>query len=226
MIILIFWQNVYKCLQTVNLLNNIIMNKVEKWKNDYRCYDNRCPEVDATKYLLQNNDIMRNFLIVAGLDFIEGNYFHNQKVPNSGIQSRPDHRFEKEKLIIEFDGLQHYQKIDEIKKDRRKDKIYRDMGYTIIRIPFFVQPSSETLKHYFNVDKELNLQYPHGFIIYNSTPPSNFCPLGIERFINEFKKLPESVKKDIAKSLNKLIELGESEEYVIPKQCKEILGFD
>ncbi|MFN2368213.1 MAG: DUF559 domain-containing protein, partial [Desulfurivibrionaceae bacterium] len=85
-------------------------------------------------------------------------------VPNSGILNRPDHRFEKEKKIIEFDGIQHYQDIDVIKKDRKKDEVYGAMGYRIIRIPFFVQPSSETLKHYFNIDGELQLQYPHGFI--------------------------------------------------------------
>lgn len=141
------------------------MPKVEKWKNDYRNYDIRCPEVDDTKYLLQNNEIMKGFLRAAGLNFDENNYYHNRKVPDSGIQNRPDHRFNKEKVIVEFDGIQHYQKIDEIKKDRMKDKVYGQMGYKIIRIPFFVQPSTETLKYYFNVDAELELQYPHGFII-------------------------------------------------------------
>lgn len=200
------------------------MTKVEKWKNDYRNYDKRCPEVDDTKYLLQNNDIMKSFLRTAGLDFDENNYFQNRKVPNSGIQNRPDHRFEKEKIIVEFDGIQHYQKIDEIKKDRMKDKVYGEMGYKIIRIPFFVQPSSETLKHYFNVEGTLDLQYPHGFIIYDSTPPTNFCSLGLDRFIDEFEKFPDIVKKDIVNSLKKLIELGEEKEYVIPKQFESIFN--
>jgi hypothetical protein len=195
------------------------MTKVEKWKNDYRNYDPRCPEVDDTKYLLENNEIMKNFLHSAGFDFSEGNYFHNRAVPNSGILNRPDHRFEDEKIIVEFDGIQHYQNIDIIKKDRKKDEVYKAMEYTIIRIPFFVQPSSETLMHYFNIKGELQLQYPHGFIIYDSTPPTNFCSLGLERFIEEFEKFPETIKKDIVKSFKKLIHLGEKEEYVIPKQC-------
>lgn len=200
-----------------------LRTKIEQWKNDYRNYDLRCPEVDDTKYLLQNNDIMKKFLLAAGLDFSENNYSHNKTVPNSKIQNRPDHRFEKERIIVEFDGLQHYQNINEIKKDRKKDKLYGKMGYKIIRIPFFVQPSTETLKHYFDVDKELYLLYPHGFIIYNSRPPSNFCALGLDRFIDEFEKFPETIKKNIVKSLKKLIDLGEDKEYVIPEKHKDLL---
>ncbi|TLS75054.1 DUF559 domain-containing protein [Mariprofundus erugo] len=200
------------------------MAKVEKWKNDYRNYDSRCPEVDDTKYLLENNSIMTSFLRAAGFHFSEENYFHNKTVPDSGIRNRPDHRFIKEKVIIEFDGLQHYQNIDVIKKDRKKDAVYGKMGYRIIRVPFFIQPSTETLNHYFHIEGELQLQYPHGFIIYDSTPPTYFCSLGLERFIDEFNKLPDTVKNDIVKSLDKLISLGEQKEYVIPKQCERMFN--
>jgi hypothetical protein len=98
--------------------------KRAKWKDDYRNYEPRCPEVDDTKYLLEKNDIMKSFLCAAGLDFNAENYFKNKKVPDSGIGNLPDHRFENEKIIIEFDGIQHYQKINEIKKDRLKDMVY------------------------------------------------------------------------------------------------------
>jgi hypothetical protein len=196
--------------------------KTAKWKDDYRNYEPRCPEVDDTKYLLDNNDIMISFLTAAGFDFSAENYSHDRVVPGSGIIKRPDHRFKKEMIIIEFDGIQHYQNINNIKTDRIKDEVYRKMGYKIIRIPFFVQPSSETLKYYFKIDGELELQYPHGFIIYDSTPPANFCSLGLDRFIDEFEHFPDTVRKDIVKSLRKLIELGEEKEYVIPRQFESI----
>lgn len=196
--------------------------KRAKWKDDYRNYEPRCPEVDDTKYLLENNDIMISFLTATGFDFSTENYSHNRAVPNSGIQNRPDHRFEKEKIIVEFDGIQHYQKIDNIKKDKLKDDVYSRMGYKVIRIPFFVQPSSEILKYYFDIDRKLDLKFPHGFIIYDSTPPTNFCSLGLDRFIDEFQQFPEIVKKDIVKSLRKLIELGEERIYVIPRQFETI----
>ena len=193
-------------------------NKISNWKKNYLNYEPRCPQLDDTKYLLENNNIMKQFLKTAGFDFSPDNYFHNKAVPESGIKNRPDHRFIKEKVIIEFDGIQHYQNIHNIKVDRLKDEIYREMGYKIIRIPFYVQPSSETLKYYFDIEKELQLQYPHGFIIYDSKPPTNFCSLGLDRFIYEFIKFPQSVKVDIVKSLRKLIDLGEEKEYVIPSQ--------
>ena len=73
--------------------------KKAKWKDNYRDYEPRCPEVDDTKYLLEKNSIMISFLQAAGLDFSDGNYFQNKKVPDSGIGNLPDHRFEKEKII-------------------------------------------------------------------------------------------------------------------------------
>lgn len=200
------------------------MKKIDQWKENYRNYDPRCSEVDETKYLLENNDIMKEFLKNTNFDFSEGNYFYNKTVPNSKITNRPDHRFEKEKIIIEFDGLQHYQNINVIKNDKKKDNVYSKMGYTIIRIPFFIQPSSETLKYFFNIDKDLTLQYPHGFIHYNSTPPAYFCLLGLERFIEEFKKFPDILQNDIVESMKKLKQLGEEEAYIIPKQYAKIIN--
>ncbi len=196
--------------------------KRAKWQDDYRNYELRCPEVDDTKYLLENNDIMKSFLTNTGFDFSSENYSHNKAVPDSEILNRPDHRFNNEMVIVEFDGFQHYQNVDNIKTDRLKDKVYSEMGYKIIRIPYFVQPSKETLKYYFDIDKNIELQYPHGFIIYDSTPPTNFCALGLDRFIDEFEQFPDSVKRDIVKSLRKLIELGEEKEYVIPRQFETI----
>ena len=70
---------------------------------------------------------------------------HNKTVPNSGIKTRPDYRFEELKLIIEFDGNQHYQDVNVIFRDKEKDKIYTEMGYRIERIPYFIQMTEEFL---------------------------------------------------------------------------------
>lgn len=45
---------------------------------------------------------------------------HNKTVPNSGIKTRPDYRFEELGLIIEFDGNQHYQDANVIFRDKEK----------------------------------------------------------------------------------------------------------
>ena len=39
-------------------------------------------------------------------------------------KNRPDYRSEKLKMIIEFDGWQHYQKLDQIQKDYENQKFY------------------------------------------------------------------------------------------------------
>src|SRR5665213_84570 len=50
-------------------------------------------------------------------------------VNNTLHRSRPAYRSEKLKLIIEFDGLQHYTKPDIIEKDLKTTELYKTLGY-------------------------------------------------------------------------------------------------
>ena len=61
------------------------------------------------------------------------------KVDGVLYRSRPDYRSESLKIIIEFDGLPHYQKPDIILKDERNTKLYESFGYKVVRIPYFIQ---------------------------------------------------------------------------------------
>lgn len=54
-------------------------------------------------------------------------------------QFRPDYRSERHKLIIEFDGDQHYRSARHVIEDGARDQALTGAGYRVIRIPYFVQ---------------------------------------------------------------------------------------
>ena len=123
--------------------------------------------------------------------FPDYKFIHDNAVPGSGISNRPDYRCEELKLIVEFDGYKHYCEIDTIFKDRLKDEAYTSMGYRIVRIPYFVQLTSDVVKHYFGVDDvDMQINFPHGFIADKGAKlPAEYCSLGIVRFMNELREL-------------------------------------
>jgi len=116
-------------------------------------------------------------------------FIHNKQVPNSGIKSRPDYRSDELMLIVEFDGAQHYQTVDNIFKDKKKDEVYGSMGYKIVRFPYFIQPTSKIIKYYFNIDTEFSSKYPQGFNSDTVTLPCDFCVMGTNRFSSDMREM-------------------------------------
>jgi hypothetical protein len=112
---------------------------------------------------------------------------------------RPDYRSEKLKMIIEFDGLQHYTKPDVIEKDIRNTKLYESAGYQVIRIPYFIQLSIKAVKTLFDIkiDIELFDETISSLGINGKNTPAFLCPAGVERMANEFKKFPEQYKANM-----------------------------
>lgn len=104
---------------------------------------------------------------------------------------RPDYRSETLKMIVEFNGLPHYQYPDVILNDERKLQIYQNNGYKTIAIPYFIQLDREAVKILFNKDLEL---FPEGIpslTIAGRCTPSYLCPLGAKRMREEFFKFPK-----------------------------------
>jgi hypothetical protein len=141
--------------------------------------------------------------------FHEGTWIHNKSVPMSGIQSRPDYRNEHYKLIVEFDGYQHFTIPKRILSDIKKETVYSDMGYTFIQIPYFVQITTQTVLMYFNrvIDKsklsEIGMpDFPHGFIAKEAATPAYFCKMGIARYEKILLSLPKNIVDDILASYN------------------------
>lgn len=149
-------------------------------------------------------------------------FIRNKIVPNSNIQNRPDYRNDKLMLIVEFDGYGHYIRPDIIMTDYHKDNIYQDMGYTVVRIPYFIQISESIIKLLFNKNLKIEQEYPHGFIDYKATLPAYFCELGIQRFIEDLEKF-SIVRNEIIKSLKDMYDKYNNINYVLPPSLKNLL---
>jgi very-short-patch-repair endonuclease len=67
-------------------------------------------------------------------------------------------------LILEFDGDNHYKSAEKIKSEESKNQIFHNLGYKIIRIPYFVQLTKQVMENLFGIDFTPEYKFPHGFI--------------------------------------------------------------
>lgn len=121
--------------------------------------------------------------------------------------------------IIEFDGDRHYADALVISSDNYKNKAAESLGYKIIRIPYFVQLTNQTLKYYFSFfdTSSINIvqSYKHGFIDKKAKCPASYCKLGTDLYKSIVKSLPDNIREDIQ---NSLIEKSKiyGKEYIMP----------
>ncbi len=170
------------------------------------------------KYLTENT--VKNVLNVI---YPNKQFIQNRAVPNSTLKSRPDFRNDELKLIIEFDGYLHYSKSSIILNDQIKDLEYKKMGYSVIRIPYFVQISNEVVENLFKTFVNLNQEYPHGFIDNSAMLPSDYCELGLRRFVNDLDKF-SYIKNYIIKSLKDKIKQHNNINLVLPPSLHYLVG--
>ena len=114
-------------------------------------------------------------------------------------RKRPDYRSETLKIIIEFDGLQHYTNPDIIEKDIENTKLYNSFGYKVVRIPYFIQLTNKAVKTLFDIevsealfDEKISSLSTNG-----RNSPAYLCPAGVKRMAKEFKRFPEQYKTNI-----------------------------
>lgn len=117
-------------------------------------------------------------------------------VNNKVCRKRPDYRSEKLKLIVEFDGIQHYTMPDRIKNDVLSTKFYESLGYKVVRIPYFIQLTNKAVKYFFNVDVKEPLfnENIHSMDKNDRNTPAFLCGAGVLRMIEEFKPHPEQYR--------------------------------
>lgn len=136
---------------------------------------------------------MEDYLKVIFPEIPTAEWIHNKTIKGSGRRSRPDYRCESLKLIIEFDGLQHYQSPDRIKKDFANQRFYEELGYKVVRIPYFIQLSNNVVKSIFdrNIDEPLFDESIPSMGIKGKNTPAYCCYEGLKRMAREFNCYPE-----------------------------------
>ena len=117
-------------------------------------------------------------------------------VNNKVCRKRPDYRSEKLKMIVEFDGIQHYTMPDRIKNDVLSTKFYESLGYKVVRIPYFIQLTNKAVKYFFNVDVKEPLfnENIHSMDKNDRNTPAFLCGAAVLRMIEEFKHHPEQYR--------------------------------
>lgn len=152
--------------------------------------------------------------------FPKGIWLHDKTFLN---RKRPDYRNDFYKLIVEFDGYQHYTSAKRILDDKKKDDDAIKAGYKVIRIPYFVQLSTDSIFELFSLKIENYVQtYPHGFIDPKAILPADFCELGLKKFKSDLVKFETcEISKQIIKSL--IDKHYDSTEYVYPKSIERVL---
>lgn len=109
------------------------------------------------------------------------------------LRTRPDYRSEKLKMIVEFDGLQHYSNPNKIEIDKKNTENYINLGYKVVRIPYFIQLTNNVVEQLF--DKKINSNLfsesiPSMGLSLGNTP-AFLCIAGIVRMAIEFQNFPE-----------------------------------
>ena len=153
-----------------------------------------------TTELAKKAGIDKEFNIIrSGLDeylaviFPETADWVHDRAFSSKIRTRPDYRSDTLKLVIEFNGLPHYQKPDVIISDYKKYEIYEKLGYKVVTIPYFSQLTADVVYYLFGVHVNSELLFPEGYpslSILNKNTPAFLCDLGVKRMAHELNQLP------------------------------------
>lgn len=116
-----------------------------------------------------------------------------------GKRIRPDYRCDELMLIIEFDGVQHYQKPDRMRQDKANQEFYESLGYKVVRIPYFIQLTNEVVKIMFGRDVKEPLFDPTipSMDDAGRNSPAYCCYAGLERMAAVFHKYPQQYKVNI-----------------------------
>jgi hypothetical protein len=150
----------------------------------------------------------------------------NALIPSTPRRFRPDYRSERHRVVVEFDGDEHYRRALHVIQDAERDDLVAALGYRVIRIPYFVQLTTVTINQLFGalVANQFPFkEFPHGFIARTVIFPADFCELGIERFQRDLDRFA-SIKVDILTSLQKAATDRGDWRLVYPPKLREWLG--
>lgn len=125
---------------------------------------------------------------------------------------KPDYHSPSLKLVIEFDGVLHYQNPENLIRDIKNTKIYENLGYKVVRIPYFIQLSNSAIIELFGVEVKGQMfdeQNPSFGVKWKNTP-AYMCYAGLCRMAMEFQRFPTQYQVNL-KALKK-------------EECQELAG--
>lgn len=99
-------------------------------------------------------------------------------------------------IAVEYDGHLHYTDPVRQLRDMLVKAHCAHNNIKFVQFPYWLQPSSETVKHFFGIESWCTpSQYPHGFIDAKCVLPAMFNHIGYKRFVQEMSvietKFPE-----------------------------------
>lgn len=172
----------------------------------------------------------KNLVEVLKIFFPSGNWEVQKRFSYDPENKRKFYRVdaisEKQKIVWEYDGPNHYNDTWKLQRDIDRDTYFKDMGYTVKRWPYFYQLTKEVAKNIFDkefseekyltaiklvygVDSENHILSP-GWHTTKFTPGS-WIERGVERFLDRLEIMPESLKHQLAFSLQLYIKsIGDS----------------
>ncbi len=122
-------------------------------------------------------------------------WVHDRAIPGVSGKlkgKRPDYRSETLRLIVEFDGVQHYTDPQRVWEDEEKTQAFEELGYRVVRIPYFIQLTNEAVETLFGVriDEPLFPENRASFTSLGKYLPAYLCPAGLRRMAREFARFP------------------------------------
>jgi hypothetical protein len=125
------------------------------------------------------------------------------------------------RVVVEYDGDEHYRNTLKIKIDNEKDAIANEHKLRVVRIPYWLQLDTLTLKSCIGLDAEIEQDFPHGFVT-TKVFPASFCEMGIDRFLRELDTLPVAVRNAVIQTLRDRSE-EHGIEYVVPAVMRDLV---
>jgi hypothetical protein len=142
---------------------------------------------------------LEDYLRVIFPEIQEQEWIHDKTIKGSGRRIRPDYRCESIKMIIEFDGVQHYKLPDKILKDVEHQNFYEQLGYKVVRIPYFIQLTNDVVREMFGREVSEDLFNPNIGTMgaHGRNSPAYCCYEGLKRMVAEFKKYPQQYEVNL-----------------------------
>lgn len=106
---------------------------------------------------------------------------------------RPLFFIPKQKIIVEFDDSSCYKDYIKQLKTIRIDEILKNNGTKVIRIPYYIQLSSEVIRYYFGKTLKVKQRDLHGFLENTALDVFNFNEGGFKKFHNEMKDILDAI---------------------------------